>query len=409
MLLNQVFHPDPQATSQYLSGLAEELVRRGHQVTVLAARRDYENPQKEYPARETWRGVEIIRVWNLGLGHGSKGGRMLDFLSFLLAAAWQGLFLPRVDVVMALTTPPLISVLGAFLALRARARFIYWVLDLNPDEAIAVGWLAPEGLPARFLEAASRWSLHRASRVIVPDGFMQERLEKKGIAGGKIAVVPLWSQGEIAFDAAGRERYRQKLGLGNKHVVMYAGNHSPCHPLTTLVDAALQLRNEPGIHFCFVGGGMEWKRLWERAEAEHWVNATFLGYQPFEDLPGLLSAADTQVVVMGDPFVGIIHPCKVYNFLAARRPFIYVGPERSHITDLIRAARLEGVTASFRHGDAAGLATEIRRRATMDVGSAWPDEAMTTWGEPVLLRKMIDLIEEQAPEIRVPALSSVNR
>ena len=393
LLLNQVFHPDPQATSQYLSRLAEELVRRGHQVTVLAARRDYENPEKEYAARETWRGVEIIRVWNLGLGHGSKRGRILDFLSFLLAAAWRGFFLSRADVVMALTSPPLISVLGAFLALRSRARFIYWVLDLNPDEAIAVGWLKSDGLPAHFLEAASRWSLHRASRVIVPDSYLRDRLVNKGIVAGNISVIPLWAQGEIAFDLAGRERYRRQLGLEGKHVVMYAGNHTPCHPLATLVDAAAQLQNEPGIHFCFVGGGMEWKRLRERAQTEHWGHATFLGYQPFEDLPGLLSSADTQMVVMGDPFVGIIHPCKVYNFLAARRSFIYVGPERSHVTDLIRTGGLETITASFRHGESAALAGELRRRAQVNPAPAWPENAGTAWEESVILPQMVAVIE----------------
>jgi len=61
LLINQVFHPDPQATSQYLSSLAEELATRGHEVTVLTGSRDYDDPERLYPRRETWRGIEIIR------------------------------------------------------------------------------------------------------------------------------------------------------------------------------------------------------------------------------------------------------------------------------------------------------------------------------------------------------------
>ncbi len=229
------------------------------------------------------------------------------------------------------------------------------MMDLNPDEAIAVGWLKPDGLPARFLEAASRWSLGQASRVIVPDTYMRDRLLTKDVPAEKIEVVPLWAQSEVSFDPEGREAFRREHGLEGKCVVMYAGNHTPCHPLDTLVEAAALLRDEPRIHFCFVGGGMEWGRLRARARSEAWSNTTFLGYQPQEALSALLSAADVQVVVMGDAFVGIVHPSKVYNFLAAERPFISIGPERSHITDLIRQAGLESVTSSFRHGEARGV------------------------------------------------------
>ena len=123
-----------------------------------------------------------------------------------------------------------------------RARFIYWVMDLNPDEAIAVGWLAPGSPMARFLEALSRWSLRKADRVIVNDKYVKERLEAKGIPGAKIDPVPLWIQDEAVFSAAKRDEFRRTHGLEQKYVVMFAGTHSPCHPLDTLVDAARLLR-----------------------------------------------------------------------------------------------------------------------------------------------------------------------
>jgi colanic acid biosynthesis glycosyl transferase WcaI len=172
LLLNQVFYPDPQASSQYLSRLADELAQLGHQVTVLTARRDYDNPTRQYPPRETWRDVEIIRVWNTGWGHGSKMGLAVDYLTFLMAALLRGLLLKRVDEVVALTSPPLVSVVGAILAGIWRARFVYWLMDMNPDEAIAVGWLRAGSFLARMLEMASRWSLRQADKIIVLDRYM---------------------------------------------------------------------------------------------------------------------------------------------------------------------------------------------------------------------------------------------
>jgi colanic acid biosynthesis glycosyl transferase WcaI len=281
LLINQVFYPDPASTGQHLAGLAQALAKRGHEVTVLTGRRGYDDPAKTCPARETWRGIEIVRVASTGFGHGSKLGLALDFLTFLIAAKWSALLMRRADVVVTLTTPPLLSVLGAALAKWWGGRFIYWVMDLNPDEAVAVGWLDPASPLTDILEGFSRWSLRAADGVIALDGYMKERIVAKGIAPEKIVTVPIWMHGDVRFDPKGREQFRRDHGLTDKFVVMYSGNHTPVHPLDTLVDAAALLRDEPRIHFCFVGGGTEWRKLRDRAQAESWPNTTFLGYQPF--------------------------------------------------------------------------------------------------------------------------------
>src|SRR5881396_1943495 len=131
--------------------------------------------------RETWKGVKIYRIACAGFGKGAKWRRAADFASFMLSCCWQVLRLPRQDAVVALTSPPLISFLGAWVAKLRRSRFIYWVMDLNPDEAIAAGWLRADSWTARMLERMSRFSLGQARKVIVLDRFMQERVLAKGI------------------------------------------------------------------------------------------------------------------------------------------------------------------------------------------------------------------------------------
>jgi colanic acid biosynthesis glycosyl transferase WcaI len=397
LLINQVFYPDPQATGQYLSGLAEGLVKRGHQVTVLTSRRCYDDAALGYPPRETWRGIDIIRVWNSACGHGTKWGRALDFFSFLVFAKLRALFLPRPDVVLTLTTPPLLSILGASLALFWRCRFIYWVMDLNPDEAIAVGWLKADGALAYILEGLSRWSFRQADWIIVLDDYMRARITAKGISQEKLVTIPIWMHRDVRFDPEGRESFRRDHGLVDKYVVMYSGNHTPVHPLDTLVEAARLLRDDSRIQLCFIGGGIEWRKLRDRALAEAWPNVTFLGYQPFGALSASLSAADVQVVAMGDAYVGIVHPCKVYNFLATERPFVFIGPEPCHVTDLIRDAGLGGVTSSFRHGDGTALADDLRRRAQHGASgkmTLWPSrEKLTRWTEAAAVEKVVALVE----------------
>jgi hypothetical protein len=141
LLLNQTFYPDVMATGQYLAELAVALAEKGHEVTVVTGRRAYDHPERLFPARETWRGIRIIRISSTRFGKKAKWRRATDFASFIVNCCARLAFLPRHDVVMALTTPPLISFIGAWRAKLWRAGFCYWVMDLNPDEAVAAGWL----------------------------------------------------------------------------------------------------------------------------------------------------------------------------------------------------------------------------------------------------------------------------
>jgi hypothetical protein len=118
---------------------------------------------------------------------------------------------------------------------------------------------------------------------------------------------------------------------------MYSGNHSPVHPLDTLLQAALQLKADSRFCFVFVGGGSEFGRLRALSEDLGLANVKFIPYQPIESLSGSLSAADLQAVVLGSAMVGTIHPSKLYNMLAVGNTVLYVGPERSHISDALES------------------------------------------------------------------------
>ncbi|MCX8090764.1 MAG: glycosyltransferase family 4 protein [Verrucomicrobiae bacterium] len=365
LLLNQTFYPDVVATAQVLSEAATALAARGHAVTVLTSRRAYDDPRRAFPRRETWRGVRIVRVGATGFGKRARWRRAVDFGSFMASCAARLAVMPRPDVVVALTSPPLISVLGALFARWRRARFVYWVMDLNPDEALAAGWLRDGSLAARWLEAVSRFSLKRADAIVALDRFMAERIAAKGVAPEKIAVLPPWSHDEaVRFDAAGREAFRREHGLGDKFVVMYSGNHSPCHPLDTLLAAAEAMAGEERFVFLFVGGGSEFGRVQRRARERGLANVRCLPYQPLERLSASLSAADLHVVVMGERFVGTIHPCKIYNVLRVRAPVLYIGPQPSHLSDVLARLGSE-VCGRIAHGDVAGCVREIRRIAAL--------------------------------------------
>jgi glycosyltransferase involved in cell wall biosynthesis len=328
-------------------------------------------------------------------GKTAKWRRIADFASFILACSLRLATLPRQDKVLALTTPPLISFIGALRAKLWREKFCYWVMDFNPDEAIAAGWLRAGSSAAKLLELMSRFSLKSADRIIALDGFMRDRITAKGIPGEKVVVIPPWSQDhDVRYDAAGRERFRSENGWGAKFVVMYSGNITPVHPLDTLMDAAERLRDDSGILFCFIGEGGYLSHLKQRALRAGLTNVLFLPYQPLSALSASLSSADAHVVAMGNPFVGLVHPCKIYNILAVAAPVVYIGPSPSHVTEMFSEHGPEYPSARVRHGDAEELAAGIRKLRD-ETGSprALPEGMARAFGKENLLPKLIRVLE----------------
>ncbi len=214
------------------------------------------------PHQEIWNGVDVRRIAALGFGKKARWRRLADFGSYLLSCSLHLSGLPRFDLVIAMTSPPLVSWLGAVFTMLKGGRFLFWVMDLNPDEALAAGWLRHGSLTTKGLSAMLNFSLRRATTVVALDRFMASRIAAKGVAPDKIAVVPPWSHDEVVrYDSEGRERFRREHGLDGKYVVMYSGNHSPCHPLTTLLEAARRMRDRGDVVFCFVGGGSEFQSV----------------------------------------------------------------------------------------------------------------------------------------------------
>lgn len=398
LILNQAFYPDVVSSAQHAADLALALTEAGHEVSVICSRRAYDEPSTVFPRNEIWKGIRIERVGSTGLGKGAKWRRAVDFATFSASCTLRLLFCRRVDVVVSLTSPPLLPFIAALAVPLKAKRFVFWSMDLNPDEAIAAGWLRGDSAVSGFLSALLSHSLKKADRIIALDRFMKRRIEAKGIDDKKIIVIPPWSHDEyVSFDAGGREEFRARHGLTNKFVVMYSGNHSPCHPLDTLLQAAERLASRDEIVFCLVGGGSEFRKVQRELFLRGMRNIRCIPYQPIEKLAASLSAADLQVVVMGDAFVGIVHPCKIYNILAVGRPFLYVGPSESHVSDIL--SKVPGLGLTHRHGDVEQVVASITA-ACARRGQNGVAKVAEQFSQQRLVPEMVSAIEELTGEFQ---------
>jgi glycosyltransferase involved in cell wall biosynthesis len=361
LVVSQTYVPDTPSVGQHMADVAVEMARRGRQVRVYASGRGYEQASRVFPRRETRDGVDVRRFPWASFGKRSLLRRELGALVFHIQAFFAALFTPRLEAIFFSTSPPLIGLPMCIVALVRRVPALYWAMDLNPDQLIALGKIRRRGPTALILEAANRFILGRSRLIVALDSRMADRLKGRfpdGRLDGRMRILPPWPVSDTETSVpAGENSFRVRHGLADKFVVMYSGNHSPSNPLATILEAAIKLREDDSICFVFIGGGAGKRDVDALARQRQAAHILSLPYQPLATIGQSLSAADVHVVSLGGAMVGIIHPCKVYGAMAVGRPVLYLGPRRSHIGDLLDQTEF-GVQVE--HGDAEGAVAAIR-------------------------------------------------
>ncbi|MFN0131174.1 MAG: glycosyltransferase family 4 protein [Phycisphaerales bacterium] len=360
LIISQVYVPDPASVGQHIADAAAEMSRRGFRVIVYASARGYDDPSKQYPRREVRDGVDVRRLPLSSFGKSSIAVRLLAQWLFLAQAVFHGLFTRGLAGVMVSTSPPFCGLGGVIISLVRGVPLKYWLMDLNPDQMIALGKITNRSLMARVFNLFNRWTYRRARDIVVLDRFMGERIKDRLPRGGeaRVSTMPPWPhEDQIGESLAHAENpFRKEHGLDGKFVVMYSGNHSPANPLKTLLDAAERLNDDPRLVVLCIGGGGGKKEVDDRVAAGA-TNIRSMPYQPFDRIRFSLSAADVHVVSIGDGVVGIVHPCKVYGAMAVSRPIVLLGPNPCHVSDLIAQHR---VGWHIGHGDVEGAVRTLR-------------------------------------------------
>jgi colanic acid biosynthesis glycosyl transferase WcaI len=366
LVISQVYAPDPAAVGQHITDVAEAMVIRGWRVIVYTASRGYDDTSQAYPRRELRNGVEVRRLPASSFGKRSILIRLLGGVFFLAQAVTAALLIRRATTVLVSTSPPFAHVAGLLLRTLRSMPFVWWVMDLNPDQLIAAGRLKPTSPLATLLDLANRLALHKAAAIIVLDRFMRARLMGKGSATQTLHTIRPWSHNRDESNGdLSHNQFRIDHGLEGRFVVMYSGNHAIQHPLETLLAAARRLDEDDSIRFVFVGSGAG-KQLVEEAIHLGCRNILSLPFQPLRDLSTSLAAADMHAVSMADNVVGIVHPCKIYGALAAGCPILFFGPMQSHVGDLLSGARHGTVIA---HGDVDQTIAAIRKFQSLTIAA----------------------------------------
>jgi colanic acid biosynthesis glycosyl transferase WcaI len=345
------YYPEPIGIAPLMTELAEGLVARGHQVRVVTGmpnypqRQVYEDYKGKLYCTEQRNGVTIQRscVWVR-----PKPGlvtRMLLDGSFVLSSLVQALRSWRPDVIL-LTVPPLpIAVPAALLGWFYSCPVVLNLQDILPDAAVHVGLLKNKSA-IRVFEALEKFAYRTASVIsVITDGFT-ENLVTKGVSRNKIRCIPNWV--DVRFirplDKQGNA-FRQAYGLEDKFVVMYSGNIALTQGLETVIRTAALLQHIPEILIVIIGEKKALEKLRQLCEQHQANNVLLLPFQPREQLPEMLAAADVGLVVQKNNVVSFNMPSKIQVLLASGRPIIASVP-------------VEGTAARAIHQSGGGIVVE---------------------------------------------------
>jgi colanic acid biosynthesis glycosyl transferase WcaI len=352
---NRSYWPDFGATGQLLTELAEDLVaHHGCDVTVVTG----------YPlkgsdgvaAREMRRGVRIVRAAGTTMSPRRFAGRATNYITYFGSACAAGLRIPRPDVVVALTDPPIVGLAALLAARRYGARFVFLCQDIFPEVAVL---LEDFHSPAvnKGLELVNRFLVRQADAVVALGDTMKRRLvEWKGADPQRVRIIHNWADCEALAPGPKDNAFARAHGLQDRFVVMHAGNIGLSQNLDVLLEAAERLRDDHRIQFVFVGDGARRAALEQRASERSLGNVLFVPYQPREEMARSYAAADVFVVSLKPGLAGYIVPSKLYSILAAGRPYVAAVEEECEVAEITRRHQCGFV---IRPGDAEGLAWRI--------------------------------------------------
>lgn len=304
-IVSRIYRPEPSAASFFLGSVADELVTRGDEVTVLTARAPRSLPRRA--TRERVRTFPVIRDRN-GYVRG-----YLPYASFDVPLFFRLLFAPRPDVVL-VEPPPTTGVVVRVVCALRRVPYVYDAADIWSD---AANMATSSRTVTSVLRRMERFAMAGADRIVTISHGVVERVRALGVTR------------PIAVTGFGADTSSfTHLPVAREDLIVYAGSYSTWHGAEIIIDALALLRAEGrGVRLLVIGNG-EQAELARTADARGVEDSVaFAAPVAPVELSKILGGAIASVATLR-PGTGYDYAftSKVYSSLAAGCPVVFAGP-----------------------------------------------------------------------------------
>ncbi len=320
LLLTQYYRPELLGSGPFCADLAEWLVQRGWDVTVVAGPPHYPDPdsfkaeRENLPRREIVNGVLVQRVRSRIPRRGSAGARIASELSYFLAGLrlLLGGQVKRHALVISLCPSILGVALGALMR-RSTGRHVAIVHDIQSGLAHGLKMVAIPGL-VTIMRLCERLILNRVDLAAVLTREMADQLRQNGITT-PIDLLPIW----VDLD-----RFASAIAPSIGSVrISYSGNFGRKQGLEQIIAMAQVLQEQrPELTIAMRGKGTQAEALTRTIAEKGLSNIRIEEPLPQEFLHRGLTEVDVHLVPQAPDAAPFALPSKIYNIMAAGRPFV---------------------------------------------------------------------------------------
>lgn len=314
LVVCQYYYPEPFRVND----ICEEMVKRGHEVTVVTGEPNYPEGQiyKGYEnharADEVINGVKVHRCPIIPRKTG-KLCRLLNYFSYPHEANKYIKKLSGFDVVFVNQLSPIMMAEPAIkYGKKHGVPVLMYCLDLWPESLIAGGVRRGSAIYKVFHRISKR-IYKGVDRILITSRMFREYLKEQfGVEDDKINYLPQYAEG--LFEKLKFKTPEKEINL------LFAGNIGEIQSVETIIRAAEKLKDKP-VHFHIVGGGTDLERL--RGLSKNLCNISFYGRRPLEEMPEFYAKADAMLVTLkSDPVLSLTLPGKVQSYMAVGKPII---------------------------------------------------------------------------------------
>lgn len=327
-LISSRYPPESSPGAKRASDLASSLRSAGHRVTVLTQLPNYPDPtafgfeppkgggaviEENDAENATWRFAPMLAA------KGNLAGRLMAEWRFARRTSQKRTGLSDFDGVVA-STPFVFNLLAA-----RSYRLPMWldVRDLTWEYARDLGSRSPaKTIGASVLRSLALSSLRAARGVSTTTSGQRQYLIDRGVSAEKIRVVPNGVPRSVLEELTRRSSSTPDRAGGPLKVV-YAGLLGFPQGLEFVVESVEEIAGGE-IELHLFGDGVDRKRLAEYCCSRHQRNVHVHGHISYDEYLGEIATADVLLASLR-PEVQMAVPSKIFEYMAAGKPILFVG------------------------------------------------------------------------------------
>ena len=339
-VISEVYAPDEVGGAHFMSKLSEGFATYySFNINVLCGHPVYTARGSKVPNYEIINGVRVKRCFSTRFNKNIIFLRIINLITITISIFYQTLCrVRRQDIVIVVTTPPLLPFFISFACKLRRAKCILRIDDIYPDTLIATGLFSKENIFIQLFSYLNRILYLTFDQIVVMGRDMRSLVKDKlDRSSEHIRIIPNWADIDLIKPTLKKENpLLMKLGLKKKFIVNCAGNMGRAQGIENLFKAVELLKTNNDIHFLFIGSGA--KREWMEKEIlnKGLKNITLLDHLDRSEQQNFLNACDIGLITLLPGMTGAGVPSRLYNIMSAGKPIIAITGHGSEAEFVIR-------------------------------------------------------------------------